>query len=242
MDDGRWSNSDEEPFLLKVPIKMGARKAWNQKWVLAFWVTVHVILFAILGSILVLAIEGTILNTAISKSDRASSRRKTEFGGLPVQYDDPKGPYVICPSTGGPSAALEAGCGFDLFVNGWVPGPCFDEEKHTYFVNQHDYYFWLDEKKLQRIHQAQILEGTMEYPELFVSFEEHYEHCRYLLNATKRYARDQTLGILDLHRDEEHMNHCIDFLKESRDPYTLETGVKAYFRYKKCFLPHLDMV
>jgi hypothetical protein len=170
----------------------------------------------------------------------SSLQKRTEFGGLPVQYDDPQGPYVICPSTGGAAAARKAGCGFDLFANGWAPGPCFDAEKHDYFVNQRDYYFWEDKAKNHRVHQDKLLEGNLEYPELFVSFEEHYEHCRYLLNGTKRYAHNPTLGVLDIHMDEEHMNHCIDFLKESRDPYNLEEGVIAYFGHRKCFLPRSD--
>jgi hypothetical protein len=235
MDDNQWSTSEKEPFLLNHPVKMRHRQAWNPKLVVAIWLTGHIILFAILGSVLVLTIENTILNAAFS-----TPKKKIEFGGLPVRYDDSNGPYVICPSTGGPSAALQAGCKFDLFANGWAPGPCFDAEKHAYFVNQRDYYFWLDKDKRHRVHQDKLLEGTLEYPELFVSFEEHYEHCRYLLNGTQRYAHDPTLGVLDVHMNMEHMNHCIDFLRESRDPHTLEVGVKAYFGYKKCFLPRSD--
>lgn len=237
MDDGQWSSSEKEPFLLNSPVRMHHRQAWNPKLVVAIWLTGHIILFAILGGALILTVQDTILKVAISSSSTASTNRKMEFGGLPVQYDDPDGPYVICPSTGGPSASLQAGCKFDLFANGWAPGPCIDAEMHDYFLNQHDYYFWLDMDKRHRVHQDDILKGTMEYPELFVSFEEHYEHCRYLLNSSLRYAHDPTLGILDIHRNEEHMQHCIDFLSESRDPYTLETGVIAYFGYKKCFLP-----
>jgi hypothetical protein len=48
------------------------------------------------------------------------------------------------------------------------------------------------------------------------------------------------LGILDSHLDVRHMRHCIDFLKEERDPYHLE-DVKAYFEYRKCFLPRSSM-
>lgn len=242
MDDYPSSILEKEPFLLNRSLTSHRRKAWNQKLVVAIWLTSHVILFATLGGVLVLVIKNTIRNAAFFNGSMSTQERQIEFGGLPVQYDDPNGPYVICPSDGGPSAALQAGCKFDLFANGWTPSPCFDMEKHDYFVNQHDYYFWEDTEKRHRIHQEKILEGTIEYPELFVSFEEHYEHCRYLLNATKRYAYDRTLGALDIHLDEEHMNHCIDFLSESRDPYTLEVGVIAYFGYRKCFLPRSDKV
>lgn len=198
---------------------------------------IHIVLFSILGGTLVLTVKSTILNAALPNSPQ----KAPEFGGLPVQYNDPTGPYIICPSTGGPSSAFEAGCQMDLFANGWVPGPCFDAEKHAYFVSLHDYRFWADEEKKHRVHQDALLSGTLEYPELFVSFEEHWEHCRYLLNGTQRHAHDPRLGILDIHMDTEHINHCIDFLQESRDPYNLEKDVIAYFGYRKCFLPRLHL-
>ena len=240
MDDGQWPTSEKEPFLLNSPVRMHRWRTWNPKVVVAIWLTGHIVLFAILGGALIFTIQDTILKVAIHNSNTASPTRVEKFGGLTVQYDDPQGPYVICPSTGGPSAALQAGCKFDLFANGWAPGPCIDAEKHDYFVNQRDYYFWMDKDKRHRVHQEELLTGTLEYPELFVSFEEHYEHCRYLLNSTMRYAHDPTLGVLDIHMDEEHMTHCIDFLRESRDPYTLEVGVIAYFGFRKCFLPRSD--
>lgn len=241
MDDSQSSRSDEEPFLVKHPAKMHRQHAWSQNLVVVIWLTGHIIMFTILGLTLVLIIQHAILNATFSKSSTASPEQNTEFGGLPVHHDDPNGLYVICPSTGGPSTALQAGCKFDLFANGWTPGPCFDAEKHDWFVNQRDYYFWLDKDKNHRVHQEELLKGTLEYPEVFVSFEEHYEHCRYLLNGTQRYAHDPTLGVLDIHMDMGHMNHCIDILGESRDPLTLETEVIAYFGYRKCFLPHSDI-
>lgn len=238
MDDNQFS-SEKEPFLLDHPVEMHHRhrQAWNPKLVVAIWLTSQIIIFAIFGSVLILTIKDTILNAVFSNIGIDSPSREKTFGGLPVQYDDPIGPYVTCPSIGGPSTALQAGCSLDLFANGWVPRPCFDAEKHDYFISQRDYYFWLDEDGRQRVHQDKLLEGTLEYPELFISFEEHYDHCRYLLNTTKRYAHDPSLGVLDLHVDDGHMDHCIDFLRESREPLFVEVGTKAYFGYRKCYLP-----
>lgn len=251
-DNNQWSTSEKEPFLLDDTNKVTRRQAWKPNFsVLAICLTVHVLLFALLGSALVLTVKETLLTyttpaakaEAVTASNKPSAQKQQmalqEFGGLPVQHDDRKGPYVICPPTGGhPSTAFDAGCHMDLFANGWVPGPCFDREKHDYFVGLHDYYFWHDEAKQHRVHQEELLAGVIEpYPELFVSFEEHWEHCRYLLNTTQRYAHDPTVGVLDVHTNHEHMEHCIDFIRESRDPYNLEDGVIAYFGYRKCYLP-----
>uniref|UniRef100_A0A1Y1MQ05 Uncharacterized protein n=1 Tax=Photinus pyralis TaxID=7054 RepID=A0A1Y1MQ05_PHOPY len=243
MDDNgsQWSGLEKEPFLLNDGVKKHRQRACSSTLLMAVWLASHIIASAILGTVFVLNIKANFREAGFLDKDRASANIPAEFGGLPVRHDNSKGPYVTCQSTGGPEAARQAGCRFDLFVNGWVPSPCFDGQKHDYFVEQHDYYFWVDKEKRQRIPQEKLLEGTLEYPELFVSFEEHYEHCRYLLNATKRYAHNPNLGVLDVHMDEEHMNHCIDFLRESRDPYTVEKGVMAYFGYRKCFLPRLDM-
>jgi hypothetical protein len=139
--DNRWSTSEKDPFLSDDSFKMQHGPALNSKLMASIWLTVHVALFAILGSVVVVTTENQILKAVSSAASMSS-----EFGGLPVQHDDPNGPYVICPNDG-PAAALQAGCQFNLFANGWSPAPCFDEDLHTFFVNQRDYYFWADKNK-----------------------------------------------------------------------------------------------
>lgn len=236
MESSPFLAAEEKAFLDNDTGGMLRRRSWTTKSVIAFSLAVHILLFAVLGSILVFTV-----NKDIPKSTQSGLYQATEFGGLPVQFDDPTGPYTICPSAGGPLKAIEAGCQMDLFANGWVPAPCFDTDRHNYFTNLHDYRFWADEGRRHRVHQDTLLKGNLDYPELFVSFEEHWEHCRYLLNGTQRHVHNPNLGILDIHMDAEHMNHCIDFLQESRDPYTLEEDVIAYFGYRKCFLPRLHL-
>ncbi|KAI0147839.1 hypothetical protein GGR57DRAFT_475998 [Xylariaceae sp. FL1272] len=171
------SVSEEEAFLPKYPQKWHNSRGRKAKIVLATSITLNFILFLLLGGAIVDNIEDVILldSTSTSSNPRLPER-KTDFGGLPVQHNDRRGPYVICPTEGGPSAALAAGCHFDLLANGWVPHPCFDAEKHAYFVDGRDYYFCLDKEKAHRVTQDTLMEGTLEYPELFVSFEEHYLH------------------------------------------------------------------
>ncbi|KAM3435419.1 hypothetical protein MY4824_004885 [Beauveria thailandica] len=236
----RWSESEKEPFLSSEVRERHSRRVCLATLGIGVLLAGHIVVSLVFGSVLITNIKSIFRNAGLLENDEDFVKAVSSFGGLPVLHDKHDEPYVTCKSTGSPAAARQAGCKFDLFVNGWVPSPCFDAEKHDYFVNLRDYYFWVDSEKQQRVHQEKLLEGNLEFPELFVSFEEHFEHCRYLLNATKRYAHNPRFGVLDVHRDEEHMNHCIDFLKESRDPYTVELEVRAYFGYRKCYLPRWD--
>jgi hypothetical protein len=138
-----------------------------------------------------------------------------------MDEDDKLGPYITCPED--PFLARQENCSFDLLANGWIPAPCFDSAMHHDFVDGKDYGFFEDKLGVRKVHQNTIMEGNISmYPEgLWVTFDEHFEHCRNLLNGSVRAIAPPFTGFLDTFHDEGHLQHCIGVLSESRDPYIL---------------------
>ncbi|KAF4632103.1 hypothetical protein G7Y89_g6027 [Cudoniella acicularis] len=153
-----------------------------------------------------------------------------------IYHDNRLGPYIICPKD--PTLARQENCHFDLLANGWIPSPCFDSAMHHDFVDGKNYGFFEDVHGVRAVHQNTIMEGDISrYPDgLFVTFNEHFEHCRYILNGSSRAMVPPFTGILDDFRDSGHLQHCIGVLSESRDPLHIETTVKAYFTSHRCYL------
>ncbi|PSN64609.1 hypothetical protein BS50DRAFT_678674 [Corynespora cassiicola Philippines] len=154
---------------------------------------------------------------------------------LTVQHDN-IGSFIVCPEN--PSSARESGCSFDLLANGWIPAPCFDATMHHDFVDGSDYGFFYDQKGEQRVHQDAIMErDNSRYPDgLWVTFEEHVSHCRYLVNGSIRAVSRPEKAFLDVYLDRDHMMHCYGVLGESRPLSHIETYVKAFFETRRCYI------
>lgn len=155
--------------------------------------------------------------------------------GLEVQHDS-VGTFIACPDD--PFSARRSGCSFDLLANGWIPAPCFDATLNHDFVNGRDYGFFLDRKGDYRVHQDTVMEGdNSRYPEgLWVTFEEHVSHCRYLVNGSIRAVSRPEGAFLDVFLDRDHMMHCFGVLGESRPSGHIETYVKAFFESRRCYV------
>lgn len=134
--------------------------------------------------------------------------------------------------------ARQQNCHFDLLANGWIPSPCFDAEMHHDAVDGKNYEFFEDIKGEIAIDQSEIMKGdNARYPAgLFVTFHEHFEHCRYILNGSARALEPPFTGLLDDFRDSAHLRHCVDIMTQSRKPLHIETTVKAYFTSHRCYL------
>jgi hypothetical protein len=167
----------------------------------------------------------------------AASTRSGAFNhtSLPIQHDD-KGTFIACPED--PSSARKSGCSFDLLANGWIPDPCFDATMHHDFVDGKDYGFFEDRNGEHRVHQNTVMEGdNSRYPDgLWVTFEEHHTHCRYLVNGSIRAVSRPHGAFLDVYLDRDHMMHCYGVLGEHRNSDHIETYVKAFFESRKCYV------
>lgn len=71
---------------------------------------------------------------------------------------------------------------------------------------------------------------------LWVTFEEHHTHCRYLVNGSIRAVSRPYGPFLDVYLDPDHMMHCYGVLKENKSSGYIETYVKAFFESHKCYV------
>jgi hypothetical protein len=161
--------------------------------------------------------------------------RASNFTGLEVQHDS-IGTFIACSED--PISARDSGCSFDLLANGWIPAPCFDATLHHDSIDGSDYGFFLDRNGKDRVYQDTIMEGdNSRYPEgLWVTFEEHVSHCRYLVNGSIRAVSRPEPAFLDVYLDRDHMMHCFGVLGESRPSDHIETYVKAFFESRRCYI------
>lgn len=167
----------------------------------------------------------------------ATSTRSSAFNHTTLRRQrDDKGTFIACPED--PESARKSGCSFDLLANGWVPDPCFDADMHHDFVDGKDYGFFEDRNGKHRVHQGTVMEGdNSRYPHgLWVNFEEHHTHCRYLVNGSIRAVSRLHAPFLDVYLDRDHMIHCYGVLGENRASSHIETYVKAFFESRKCYL------
>jgi hypothetical protein len=173
------------------------------------------------------------LHTEVARACRGAIPQS--YAGLSIKHDDSRRPFIECPVN---STSLQGLCSFDLLANGWIPTPCFDAEMHHDFVDGKSYGFFEDIKGTIRVQQETIMQGDIaSYPDgLWVTFEEHLHHCRYLLNGSIRATTRESPAILDTFLDGGHMQHCFGLLDVQEKPSHIETHVKAFFVSHKCFI------
>ncbi|EKG13615.1 hypothetical protein MPH_09224 [Macrophomina phaseolina MS6] len=197
----------------------------------AIWVAILVFLaFSI-------AVLFAVSATASAKLSTSQNHAVESFDGFPIKTDE-VGDYIECPADS-PESARMAGCSFDVLLYGWLPNACFDEEMYRDITSGADYGFYLDRQGQLPIAMAELMKGDyMRYPEAYVSVEEHWQHCTYMLNSSLRFRAKMPPTSLNLHLDQHHIGHCLKFLldpatKRSRDV----TQTRALFTAKRrCYL------
>lgn len=224
-DNAKLEEGDGVPFLTQGHKRS---KRINLAWVVT----------SVIATVVVIAVF-SIDKTVISRLRYPSVQVPWYMlSGYQIYTDDTFGPYITCPTDLNPALTRSAGCSFDLLANGWVPDPCFDTEMHRDFVDGKDYGFFEDRHGKVRVHQHTILEGDIaRWPDgLFLEWNEHYEHCRYIMNGSIRAAQPPFTGFLDLFHDEEHLQHCVDFLGDKQEPTLIDPEIKAIFKVHRCYL------
>ncbi|KAJ0421163.1 hypothetical protein BJY00DRAFT_312346 [Aspergillus carlsbadensis] len=155
---------------------------------------------------------------------------------LPLEHDATHGPYIECPEIALHNNPPD--CTFDLFAHGWVPSPCFDAQMHKGMVATQKYEFFRSRLGDEKITQDVVLQGnrSLYNAELWASYPFHVDSCLYLLNGSVRATAMRSGGTLDSWVDGGLMQHCLDLIREKRDPKKIDTRVKTAFGSRKCFL------
>lgn len=167
-------------------------------------------------------------------------------GGRYETNSDEHGRYLECPGTSS-AAARRAGCAFDVLLYGWLPRPCFDEATYAYHVkpgSHFDYGFYADAAGTWGIPMTELMEGDTErYPAAYVSHEQHWQHCSYLLNTSVRFRWREPAVVLDVHLHQQHMADCLEHITNPGASRSLEVdsdSPKADFTAKRrCYVQNM---
>ncbi|KAF4543341.1 uncharacterized protein LTHEOB_40 [Lasiodiplodia theobromae] len=195
------------------------------------WIAVPVMIVALIAAVFSIAAAAS---TELSISPKTQA---TSFKQFPIKTDD-LGDYIECP-TESPEAAKNAGCSFDVLLYGWLPDACFDADMYRDITTDADYGFYLDREGQRPIAMAELMKGDyVQYPEAYVSVEEHWQHCTYMLNSSLRFRAKEPPTALNLHLDQHHIGHCLKFLLDPATTRSLEvTQTRALFSAKRrCYL------
>jgi hypothetical protein len=214
--------------------------------------------FLILGTAALSLLTGTfvisILSYAYRESKFTQETATSHFhnDGYPKQLYhnqyvikyDLVGAYIDCPLQS-PTAAREAGCSFDLLINGYIPDPCFDAEMHEDFTAGVELGYFVDKEATEMVSTAELLKGDFDmYPMAWLSTISHWRHCLYLINGTHRaYSRMPTV-FLDAYLDQPHIQHCFGVVagpKPPLPPVQMEHPMIAVFVAEhRCYLRDLS--
>lgn len=228
-------SSEEEKLLQTDPLSEShrpSRSFFNSlKCTGTAWVAVPVLIVALIAAIFSIA---TAASTELSASPKTAA---ASFKQFPIKTDE-LGDYIECP-TESPEAAQKAGCTFDVLLYGWLPDACFDADMYRDITAGADYGFYLDREGQRPVAMAELMKGDyVQYPEAYVSVEEHWQHCTYMLNSSLRFRAKEPPTALNLHLDQHHIGHCLKFLLDPATTRSLEvTQTRALFSAKRrCYL------
>ncbi|KAK2020703.1 hypothetical protein LX32DRAFT_606063 [Colletotrichum zoysiae] len=157
---------------------------------------------------------------------------------------DAVGAYINCPLDS-PQAARDAGCSFDLLINGYIPNPCFDFEMNKYFMEKADFGYYEDEAATIVIPQSELIAGDFEkHKVVWLSTDSHYHHCMYIVNGSSRAHSRMGFVFLDSYLDQWHLQHCIGVIMEPRPPLPFQRMatpmMAAFLAEHRCYLRDLS--
>lgn len=107
--------------------------------------------------------------------------------------------------------AKEAGCVFDLMLNGWVQPECYHRELSEEFISKGQYRFFSDHQAMQEVPLDIVRKG--EHTLIYTGPLHHFDHCAYMWRLQVRAL--QTRGPVDTESlDYKHTVHCAGVLEK----------------------------
>lgn len=107
--------------------------------------------------------------------------------------------------------AKQAGCVFDLMLNGWVQPECYHRALSEDFIHKGQYRFFSDRQATQEVPLEIVRRG--EHTRIYTGPLHHFDHCAYMWRLQARAL--QTRGPVDSESlDYKHTVHCAGVLEK----------------------------
>lgn len=131
-----------------------------------------------------------------------------------------------------PEQARMNGCWFDLILYSWVPAQCYDEELQAEFRTGD--YQWFKEREAINEVSTEIAGQGIEN-ELWLNWDWHIWHCRYIFLQMTRVLSNSSMGIPGRLMDPKHTEHCVNTLTREEYYPLKEIGTVLYLNYSTCY-------
>ncbi|KAK5657211.1 hypothetical protein OQA88_3269 [Cercophora sp. LCS_1] len=125
--------------------------------------------------------------------------------------------------------AKSLGCKYDIFLNNWLPAPCYDEEWITEYRDDNSWGAYADEKLTQRLTPAEMEDGRDFY---YTSLRDHINHCALMWNKQFWALYEERSALDTVIASPRHTEHCAQFLIDARDVDERQ-ATKTYMRATK---------
>lgn len=246
---------DENAFFIEKSIQDQPRFVHSRRRITATvfcGLALGIATFILILGILVVTISFYIHQIGVNPLHFSFEDSEQQHAAIPPRYfanqypikHDAVGAYINCPLDS-PQAAREAGCSFDLLINGYVPNPCFDFEMNKYFMEKADFGYYKDEAATTVIPQSELIAGDFEkHKVVWLSTDSHYHHCMYIVNGSSRAHSRLGFVFLDSYLDQWHLQHCISVIMEPRPPLPFQRMatpmMAAFLAEHRCYLRDLS--
>ncbi|KAK0644007.1 hypothetical protein B0T16DRAFT_416986 [Cercophora newfieldiana] len=127
--------------------------------------------------------------------------------------------------------AKSLGCKYDIFLNNWVPPPCYDEEWITEYQDDNSWAAFADEALTQRLTPAEM-EGRDFY---YTSLRDHINHCALMWNKQFWALYEERSALDTVIASPWHTEHCAQFLMDAREVNATQ-ATKTYVGFAGCWI------
>lgn len=173
--------------------------------------------------------EPSQLSTVVNPS--GMSKGISHDHGHEMEQDE----YINCGNINSLESKIAHDCVFDVYLPGWVPRVCINDDLRNEFSKLPKFEWYLDEEKTKSIPESSLKEywkfGSMVYSDP----EYHVYHCAYTMRAMTASLGNTTRCFPKKFLNHKHTQHCIKVLKGT------ETNLVNEVHYGKdveCYVPH----
>lgn len=142
----------------------------------------------------------------------SSSSSSTSYAARPDRHNVTTGAHLL---TCGPdvAAAKASGCRYDVLLNNWVPGPCFDQEFIDEYLDDDSWAGYADEAMTVRLTSREMSER----PSYWTSMRDHVNHCAMMWRKQFWVLYEERRALDTVIASPGHTDHCAQFLTDAHD-------------------------
>jgi hypothetical protein len=127
--------------------------------------------------------------------------------------------------------ARSLGCKYDVFLNHWVPRPCYDDEWVAEYQEDGSWGAYANEDLTHRL-TIEEMEGSDFY---YTSLRDHINHCAKMWNKQFWGLFEERRALDTIIASPAHTEHCAQFLMDALEVNATQ-ATKTYVGFAGCWI------